>query len=68
MANRMFKLVVPQGRNERRGEAYGPVYVEPLSDARTQRAASFNILDAGPSPHPMMVQISPHQTYLSPFF
>ena len=44
------------------------MYVEPLIDARTQWAAGFSILDAGPSPHPMMVQISPHQARLSPFF
>jgi hypothetical protein len=33
-----------QARSERRGEAYFGLYVEPLSDARTQLADFFNIL------------------------
>src|SRR3989442_5342892 len=44
LATRMFKLAVQQGRSKRRDEAYFVRYVEPLSDARTQLAARFNIL------------------------
>jgi hypothetical protein len=40
----MIKKAVQQGRSERRAEAYPPVYVEGLSDARTQLAAFFSIL------------------------
>jgi hypothetical protein len=40
--------------------------VEPLSDARKQREASFNILDAGIAPHRVMGPISPHRARLFP--
>ncbi len=40
----MFKKTSRQGRNERRGEAYSVLYVEPLSDARTKLEDFFNIL------------------------
>ena len=33
-----------QGRNERRGESYFVLYVEPLSEARTPLADFFSIL------------------------
>jgi hypothetical protein len=33
-----------QGRSERRGEAYFGLYVEPLSDVRTQLAGFLDIL------------------------
>ncbi len=38
----MFKKVFWQGRNERRGEAYCCMYVEPRSEVRTQPEAFFN--------------------------
>ena len=41
---RLFKKAVQQGRSERRGEAYSPLYVELLSDARTTLADFFNSL------------------------
>src|SRR5439155_10694646 len=44
IGNRRFKKVFRQGRSERRGEAYFSLYVEPLSDARTQLEAFFNLL------------------------
>ncbi len=44
----MVKKAVQRGRSEQRGEAYSEPYVEPLSDARTKLADSFNIL-LGPS-------------------
>ncbi len=40
----MFKKAVQQGRSKRRGESYSPLYVEPLSAARTTLADFFNIL------------------------
>ena len=40
--SRLFKKVVQQGRNERRGDAYSVPYVEPLSDVRTPLADFFN--------------------------
>lgn len=42
--SRLFKKVVQQGRNERRGDAYSVPYVEPLSDVRTPLADFFNSL------------------------
>lgn len=42
--SRMVKKPVQQGRSKRRGEAYFGLYVEPLSDARTQLAGFFTIL------------------------
>jgi len=47
MLRRMLKKAVQQGRSERRGEAYGLRYVEPLSDARTPLADFFSILVDG---------------------
>src|SRR5262245_2568329 len=41
VTHREFKQAVRQGRSERRGEAYSVPYVEPLSEARTQQADSF---------------------------
>ena len=43
----MFKKVFWQGRNERRGEAYCCMYVEHLSEVRTQPEAFFNIRRKG---------------------
>jgi len=43
----MFKMVFWQGRNERRGESYCCMYVEPLSEVRTQPEAFFNIRRKG---------------------
>jgi hypothetical protein len=40
----MVKKAVQQGHSERKGESYSFPYAEPLSDARTQLAAFFNIL------------------------
>lgn len=68
---RMFKLVVLQGRGKQkelppsgtdtgRAGASPLRRVEPLSDVRTQQEASFNILNAGLSPHSMMDLSSPH--------
>ncbi len=37
----MLKKPVQQGRNEREGEAYALLYVEPWSDARTLGKARF---------------------------
>ena len=37
-------MAVQQGRSGRRGEAYSPLYVELLSDARTTLAVFFNSL------------------------
>jgi hypothetical protein len=37
-------MAVQQGRSERRGEAYSPLHVELLSDARTTLADFFNSL------------------------
>jgi hypothetical protein len=39
----MLKKAVPQGRSERRSEAYPLVYVEGLRDARTLLADFFSI-------------------------
>jgi hypothetical protein len=40
----MAKKVIRQGSNERSGEVYVGLYVEPLSDASTKLVAFFNIL------------------------
>jgi len=40
----MFKKAFRQGRSERRGETYSPLYAEPLSDARTPLEDFLNIL------------------------
>jgi len=37
-------MAVQRGRSEREPEAYGLMYVEGLSDARTKLAGIFNIL------------------------
>jgi hypothetical protein len=39
VGRRLFKKAVHQGRSERRSESYSVLYVEPLSDARTQVVA-----------------------------
>ena len=44
MPCRLFRKVVQQGRNKRRGESYSVPYVEPLSDVRTRLAAFVNSL------------------------
>lgn len=44
MPCRLFRKVVQQGRNERRGESYSVLYVESLSDERTPLAAFVNSL------------------------
>jgi hypothetical protein len=45
---------IRQGRSKRRGEAYVVLYVEPLSDARTQLGAIFTILPTDvPPPTPL---------------
>jgi|CXWL01.1.fsa_nt_gi hypothetical protein len=40
----LFRKDVQQGRSKRRGEAYSPPYVEPLSAARTPLADFVNSL------------------------
>jgi len=44
ITRRLFKQPVQQGRSERRVEADSLLYVEPLSDARTNQADFFNRL------------------------
>jgi hypothetical protein len=39
-----LKKAVQQGRSKRRGDAYSPLYVEPLSAARTKLEDFFNSL------------------------
>jgi len=41
---RQFKKAVQQGRSKRRGDAYSPLYVEPLSAERTKLEDFFNSL------------------------
>ena len=41
---RLFKKSVQLGRSKRRGDAYSPLYVEPLSAARTKLEDFFNSL------------------------
>ena len=43
-ARRLFKKAVQQGCSEKRDDAYSPLYVEPLSEARTKLADFFNSL------------------------
>jgi len=39
----MLKMVIRQGRSERRGESYNVWYVEPLREARTKPVIIFSI-------------------------
>jgi hypothetical protein len=47
---RTFKKDLRQGRSERKSEAYFALYVECLSEVRTQPGAFFNVLPITSSP------------------
>lgn len=47
---RTFKKDLRQGRSERKSEAYFVLYVECLSEVRTQPGAFFNVLPITSSP------------------